>query len=95
MSCGGRFGSASVLSDTLITVLLVAAVLAGIAAASYMVFRSPAFWLDIAQELANRLMPEIIKYLSKPLSPEDQKKLDETRRRGWEWDHFRRKPRDK
>lgn len=83
------------MSDTLITSLLVLSVLIGIGGATYMVFRSPAFWLDIGQELANRLLPEIVKYVSKPLSPEDQKKLDEARRRGWEWDPFRKRPRDR
>lgn len=83
------------MSEGLIVFALVVAVLIGVGAAAFLVMRTPAFWLDLAQQLAHRLAPEILKYLSKPLSPEDQKKLDQSRRRAEEWDHFRRKPRDR
>lgn len=83
------------MSEGLIVFALVVAVLIGVGAAAFLVMRTPAFWLDFGQQLAQRLAPEIIKYLSKPLSPEDQQKLDQSRRRAEEWDFSRKKPRDR
>lgn len=83
------------MTEGLIVTALVVAVLIGVGAAAFLVMRTPAFWLDLSQQLVQRLTPEILKYLSTPLSPEDQKKLDASRRRAEEWDHFRKKPRER
>jgi hypothetical protein len=83
------------MSEGLIVFALVVAVLIGVGAAAFLVMRTPAFWLDFGQQLVQRLTPEIIKYLSKPLTPEDQKKLDAARRRAEEWDNFKKKPRER
>ena len=73
------------------TLLLIAAFI-GVGAACYLVARSPAFWVGMALIIFKAVKPYLIVYL-RPLSPEDQKKLDETRRRGQEWDPFRKRPR--
>ena len=83
------------MSEGLIVAALVVAVLIGVGAAAFLVMRTPAFWLDFGQQLVQRLTPEVIKYLSKPLSPEDQKKLDKARRLPGEWDNFNKRPRDR
>lgn len=83
------------MSEGIIVFALVVAVLIGVGSAAFLVMRTPAFWLDMGQQLAQRLAPEILKYLSKPMSPEDQKKLDQSRRRAEEWDNFRKRPRDR
>lgn len=83
------------MSEGLIVSALVVAVLIGVGAAAFLVMRTPAFWLDLGQQLVQRLTPEVIKYLTKPLSPEDQKKLDKARRLPGEWDNFKKRPRDR
>lgn len=71
--------------------VLLAAFIIGLAAGGYLMARSPAFWVGLVMVILQRAWP----YLSKPLSPEDQKKLDQSRRRAEEWDPFRKKPRDR
>lgn len=83
------------MSEGIVVFALVGAVLIGVGAAAFLVMRTPAFWLDLGQQLAQRLAPEIMKYLSKPLSPEDQKKWEQSIRRAEEWDTFRKRPRDR
>lgn len=83
------------MSEGIVVSALVVSVLIGVGAAAFLVMRSPTFWLDMGQQLAQRLAPEILKYLSKPLSPEDQKKLEQSIRRAEEWDNFNKRPRDR
>lgn len=75
--------------------LLIGAALIGVGCAVFLIARSPAFWLGLVLVIWKAAKPHVIRYLSTPLSPEDQKKLDETRRRAEEWDHFRRRPRSR
>lgn len=70
-------------------VLLIAAAI-GVACAGYLVARQPAFWFGMALVVYTALKP----FLTKPLSPEDQKKLDASRRRAEEWDFARKQGRD-
>lgn len=58
-------------SDGLVTALLVLSVLVGIGGASFLVFRSPAFWGDVVSELATKAWPQIWAVLSKRM-PADQ-----------------------
>lgn len=71
--------------------VLLAAVIIGLAAGGFLVARSPTFWVGLFMVILQRAWP----YLSKPLSPEDQKKLDQSRRRAEEWDFAKKKPRDR
>lgn len=76
--------------------LLLAALVLGLAAGGVLIARSPTFWLGLALVVFDRLQPYLIillRYLLQPLPPDDQKKLDETRRSGQEWDFRTKGPR--
>jgi hypothetical protein len=78
-------------SDGVITTLLVLSVLVGIGGASFMVFRSPAFWGDVISEIAAKAWPEIVKVFTKRMDPETEKRWRECERRGGKWDHMRKR----
>ena len=75
------------MSEGLVVFSLVVAVLIGVGAAVFLVMRSPAFWLDFGQQLAARLGPEIVKVLTKRLTPEEEAEWRKAERagRGEEW----------
>jgi hypothetical protein len=78
--------------------VLLAAFILGLVAGGFLMARYPAFWVGLAMVTLQRAWPYLVKlfaYLKLPLSPEDQKKLDQSRRRAEEWDPFRKKPRDR
>lgn len=78
--------------------VLLAAFIIGLAAGGYLMARSPAFWVGLVLVILQRAWPflqRLFAYLRLPLSPEDQEKLDQSRRRAEEWDFFRKKPRDR
>lgn len=68
------------MSDGLLTTLLVLSVLIGIGGASYIVFRSPAFWGDVLTELANKAWPQIRELLTKRMTPEEEAKWRKAQR---------------
>lgn len=70
--------------------ILIAAFAVGLVAGGFLVARSPSFWFGLALVIFTYLKP----YITKPLSPEDQKKLDQSRRRAEEWDPFRKTGRE-
>ena len=74
-------------SDGLVTALLVLSVLIGIGGASFLVFRSPAFWGDVASELAAKAWPRIRELLTKRMTPEEESEWRKAERagRGEEW----------
>jgi hypothetical protein len=79
------------MSDGVITTLLVLSVLIGIGGASFMVFRSPAFWGDVISEIATKAWPEIVKVFTKRMDPETERRWRECERRGGKWDHMRKR----
>lgn len=62
--------------------LLYAAVLAGVAAAGYLVARSPAFWFGLVTLIWSRLWPIIWTIVSKRKSPEAEAADRASYRRG-------------
>lgn len=79
------------------TLLLIAAII-GLVAGGLLVARSPTFWFGLGLVAFKAAKPQIVKLavrLYKPLSPQDQKKLDAARRMGQEWDFGRKMPRDR
>ena len=70
------------MSDGLIVALLVAAVLIGVAAAAFLVMRSPAFWADAGRQLFNAIMPEVIRVVSKRMTPEEEAEWRRAERQG-------------
>lgn len=77
---------------TWVDILLLVIASLGVFAAAYLVARSPAFWVGLGLVAFKAAKPYLALYF-RPLSPEDQKKLDAARRRGQEWDPFRKRPR--
>lgn len=78
--------------------VLLAAFIIGLAAGGYMVARSPTFWVGLVMVILQRAWPylrQLIAYLKLPMSPEDQKRWEQSIRRAEEWDNFRKRPRDK
>lgn len=82
---------------TWIDVLLLIVAALGVFAAAYLIARSPAFWVGLFMVILPFARPYLVKllqWLTKPLSPEDQKKLDASRRRAEEWDFARKKAKE-
>lgn len=78
--------------------VLLAAFILGLAAGGFLMARSPAFWAGLVIVTLQRAWPYLVRlfvYLKLPMSPLDQQKLDQARRRAEEWDNFRKKPRDR
>lgn len=78
--------------------VLLAAFILGLAAGGFLMARSPTFWAGLVMVTLQRAWPYLVRlfvYLKLPMSPEDQKTLDQARRRAEEWDNFRKKPRDR
>lgn len=78
--------------------VLLAAFILGLAAGGLLMARSPAFWAGLVMVTLQRAGPYLVRlfvYLKLPMSPLDQQKLDQARRRAEEWDNFRKKPRDR
>lgn len=75
------------MSDGLIVAALIAAVLVGVAAAAFLVMRSPAFWADAGKQLAAALLPAIVRVVSKRMPPEEEAEYRAAVRagRGDEW----------
>lgn len=80
------------MSDALVVSALVAAVLIGVGAAAFLVMRSPAFWAEAGKQLFNALLPAVLKYLGKRMSPEEEADYQRAVRagRGDEWLRRRR-----
>ena len=74
-------------NSTLITVLLVAAVLTGVGAAAFLVMRSPAFWYDVGAQFVSNALPKLVALVTKRMSPEDEASWREAEKagRGDEW----------
>lgn len=74
---------------------LFVALLLGIAAGGFMVARNPAFYVLLGQELLSIALPVVSKLVLKRMTPEQEASFQETMRRGQEWDHIRKRPRDR
>ena len=75
------------MSDGLIVAALIAAVLIGVAAAAFLVMRSPAFWADAGKQLAAALLPAIVRVVTKRMPPEEEAewRREQLAGRGDEW----------
>ena len=87
------------MSDGLIVAMLVAAVLIGVAAAAFLVMRSPAFWADAGKQLFNAILPEVIRVVSKRMTPEEEAEWRKAERQGkgdeWLRNRNRKRGRDR
>jgi hypothetical protein len=69
----------------------VVVLLIGLGAGGFLVAQRPSFWLGIFSAAFTALLPHI----TKRMTPEQEKALQECHRRGGNWDHFRKKCRYK
>lgn len=72
-----------------------AAVFVGLTAAAVMVGQRPSFWVGAIIAILRRAWPTIKAYLFKRLTPEQESDLHQATRRAQEWDHLRKRPRDR
>lgn len=82
---------------TWVDILLIAAFVGGLVAGGLLVARSPTFWVGLLMVVISRAQPYLVlllAWLTRPLAPEDQKKLDTSRRRAEEWDFARKRPKE-
>ena len=70
-----------------IEIAAVVVLLVGLGAGGFLVAQRPSFWLGMASAVFSAALPHI----SKRMSPEEEKSLQDCLRRGGEWDHFRKK----
>lgn len=77
-----------------IDAILVICMAIGAGAGAYSFARNPKTYMDIGRELFKALLPTL-RTVVRPMTPEDQKKLDKSRRLPGEWDNFNKRPRDK
>lgn len=69
----------------------VVVVLAGLGAGAFLVAQRPAFWIEFAARLIKAMMPRVIQYVTKRMSPEKEAEWRDCIRRGGEWDHVRKR----
>lgn len=71
--------------------IAIVVVLLGLGAGAFLFAQRPSFWIEFGIKLGQRLWP----VLTKRMSPEKEKEFHDCVRRGGEWDHFRKKCRDR
>ena len=77
-----------------IDALLIVCMCIGAIAGGISFARNPDTYITFGKAAFVALLPQLSK-LVRPMSPEDQKKLDKSRRLPGEWDNFKKRPRDK
>lgn len=68
-------------------VALVIAVLVGAGCGAALVVRNPAFWMGLGKAAVTAALPEIIRVVTKRMSPEEERRYQECLRRAGTWDH--------
>ena len=69
----------------------IALVCIGLLGGAYAVAQRPAFWVEFGWRVFQKLRPVIWGYLSKPESDEVRKARQQCERMGGEWDHIRKR----
>jgi hypothetical protein len=75
-------------------VVAVIIVCAGLFAGAFLYGRRPAFWIEFGARIFAVIRAPLWNYLTKRMSPEDEKRMHECIRRGGVWDNFRKKCRE-
>lgn len=63
----------------------------GLGGGAFLVAQRPSFWIGLGKAVVTAALPAIVKVVSKRMTPEQEKALQDCRRRGGEWDHIRKK----
>lgn len=74
-----------------IEIAAIAVLILGIGAGGFLVAQRPTFWFGLGVVMFRAILP----HLTKRMSPEKEKELHDCIRLGGEWDHFRKKCRDR
>lgn len=71
-----------------------AVVVLGLLAGGYIAAQRPAFWAEFGVRIAAVLLPALTRYVSKRMTPDEERAFQQCVRRGGEWDHMRKRCRD-
>lgn len=63
----------------------------GLLGGAYVVAQRPAFWIEFGARLLQRLAPRIVAYLTKRMTPDEERAFQDCVRRGGEWDPHRKR----
>lgn len=69
-------------------------IVVGLAAGAFLVSQRPAFWIEFGARLVKALLPGAVAYISKRMTPEQEKAFQDCARRGGQWDSIRKRCRD-
>ena len=75
--------------------VMLLAVFCGLTAAAFLVGQRPSFWVSAIIAVFMRAWPTIMAYLFKRMTPEQEAEHHQATRRAQEWDHLRKRPRDR
>lgn len=67
---------------TLYEAIAVLVILAGLGAGAFLVAQRPSFWIGMVADVARRLWPLAVLYVTKRMSPEEEKAWRDAERRG-------------
>jgi hypothetical protein len=76
---------------TWIEIALLAALLIGIAAGVALILQRPSFWVGLGTEVVRRVTPVLIRLITKRMSPEDERRMQDCYRRGGHWNNFKKR----
>lgn len=74
-----------------IEIAAIAVLLLGIGAGGFLVAQRPTFWLGLISVGFRAVLPTIIKYAGKRMTPEQELAFRDCVRRGGEWDYTRKR----
>lgn len=63
----------------------------GLVAGAFIFARRPEFWIEFGARIAARLWPLLAAYVTKRMTPEQEKAMQDCVRRGGEWDALRKR----
>jgi hypothetical protein len=72
-------------------IVAISLVLIGMFAGGYLAAQRPAFWVEFGTRILIAFIPFASKYISKRMTPEEEKAYQKCVRQGGEWDHFRKR----
>ncbi len=75
--------------------VMLSAMFVGLTAAAFLVGQRPSFWVGAIIAVLTRAWPTIKAYLFRRMTPEQESELRQATRRAQEWDHLRKRPRDR
>ena len=74
-----------------IEIAAIVVLLVGIGAGGFLVAQRPTFWLGMASAVFMAVLP----HLAKRMTPEQEKAMQDCLRRGGEWDHIKKRCRNR